>query len=134
MKSSIRDNDPVMFMENTLLYGERGEVPEEEYLIPLGVAEVKREGTDVSLIAHGRSALIALKAAEILEAEHKINAEVVDLRSIRPLDQDAFSIPCGRRIAPSWWMKTRPFAASLLKYPRSSWRTPSTSWMLRFAA
>ena len=56
MKSSIRDNDPVMFMENTLLYGERGEVPEEEYLIPLGVADVKREGTDVSLIAHGRSA------------------------------------------------------------------------------
>ena len=89
MKSSIRDNDPVMFMENTLLYGERGEVPEEEYLIPLGVADVKREGTDISLIAHGRSALIALKAAEILEAEHKINAEVLDLRSIRPLDQDA---------------------------------------------
>ncbi|HET7238589.1 MAG TPA: alpha-ketoacid dehydrogenase subunit beta, partial [Terrimicrobiaceae bacterium] len=88
MKSSIRDNDPVMFMENTLLYGERGEVPEEEYLIPLGLADVKREGSDVSLIAHGRSALIALKAAEILENEHKINAEVVDLRSIRPLDQD----------------------------------------------
>jgi pyruvate dehydrogenase E1 component beta subunit len=88
MKSSIRDNDPVMFMENTLLYGERGEVPEEEYLIPLGVADVKREGADVSLIGHGRSALIALKAAEILESEHKINAEVVDLRSIRPLDQD----------------------------------------------
>ena len=57
MKSSIRDNDPVMFMENTLLYGERGEVPEEEYLIPLGLADVKREGTDVSLIAHGRAAL-----------------------------------------------------------------------------
>jgi pyruvate dehydrogenase E1 component beta subunit len=89
MKTSIRDNDPVMFMENTLLYGERGEVPEEEYLIPLGVADVKREGSDVSLIGHGRSALIALKAAEILESEHKINAEVVDLRSIRPLDQDA---------------------------------------------
>ncbi|HEY5741973.1 MAG TPA: transketolase C-terminal domain-containing protein, partial [Terrimicrobiaceae bacterium] len=67
---------------------ERGEVPEEEYLIPLGLADVKREGTDVSLIAHGRSALIALKAAEILEADHKINAEVVDLRSIRPLDQE----------------------------------------------
>jgi pyruvate dehydrogenase E1 component beta subunit len=88
MKSSIRDNDPVMFMENTLLYGERGEVPEEEYLIPLGLADVKREGSDVSLIGHGRSALIALKAAQILESEHKINAEVVDLRSVRPLDQD----------------------------------------------
>ena len=89
MKSSIRDNDPVMFMENTLLYGEKGEVPEEEYLIPLGVADLKREGSDVSLIAHGRSALVALKAAEILAAEHNINAEVLDLRSIRPLDEEA---------------------------------------------
>ena len=89
MKSSIRDNDPVMFMENTLLYGEKGEVPAEEYLIPLGVADLKREGSDVSLIAHGRSALTALKAAEILSAEHNINADVLDLRSIRPLDEDA---------------------------------------------
>ena len=89
MKTSIRDNDPVMFMENTLLYGERSEVPEEEYLIPLGVADVKREGSDVSLMGHGRSALIALKAAEILSSEHNINAEVLDLRSIRPLDEEA---------------------------------------------
>jgi pyruvate dehydrogenase E1 component beta subunit len=88
MKTAIRDNDPVMFMENTLLYGEKGEVPEEEYLIPLGQADVKREGTDVSLIAHGRAVLTALKAAEILAAEHDINAEVVDLRSIRPLDEE----------------------------------------------
>jgi len=78
-----------MFMENTLLYGEKGEVPEEEYLIPLGVADCKREGTDVSLIAHGRAVLTALKAAEILAAEHDISAEVIDLRSIRPLDEDA---------------------------------------------
>src|SRR3954470_16177533 len=70
MKSAIRDNDPVFVMENTLLYGELGEVPEEEYLIPLGVADVKREGTDISLIAHGRAVLTALKAAEILEAQH----------------------------------------------------------------
>lgn len=89
MKSAIRDNDPVMFMENTLLYGEKGEVPEEEYLIPLGKADVKREGADISLIAHGRAALTALKAAELLAAEHNINAEVVDLRSIRPLDEEA---------------------------------------------
>ncbi len=89
MKSAIRDNDPVMFMENTLLYGEKGEVPEAEYLIPLGKADVKREGTDISLIAHGRAALTALKAAELLAAEHNINAEVVDLRSIRPLDEEA---------------------------------------------
>jgi len=88
MKTAIRDNDPVMFMENTLLYGESWEVPEEEYTIPLGVADVKREGTDVSLIAHGRAVITALKAAEILAAEHDIQAEVVDLRSIRPLDEE----------------------------------------------
>ena len=89
MKAAIRDNDPVMFMENTLLYGEKWEVPEEEYIIPLGKADIKREGTDVSLIAHGRAALTALKAAELLAAEHTISAEVVDLRTIRPLDEEA---------------------------------------------
>jgi pyruvate dehydrogenase E1 component beta subunit len=89
MKTAIRDNDPVMFLENTLLYGEQWEVPEEEYLIPLGVADVKRAGTDVSIIAHGRAVIASLKAAEILQAEHNISAEVVDLRSIRPLDEDA---------------------------------------------
>ena len=89
MKTAIRDNDPVMFMENTLLYGEKWEVPEEEYLIPLGKADVKREGTDITLIAHGRAALTALRAAEILAAEHNISAEVIDLRSIRPLDEEA---------------------------------------------
>ncbi len=88
MKTAIRDNDPVMFMENTLLYGDKYEVPEEEYLIPLGLADVKRAGSDVSLIAHGRAVLTALKAAEILAAEHDINCEVVDLRSIRPLDEE----------------------------------------------
>ena len=89
MKTAIRDNDPVMFMENTLLYGEKGEVPEEEYLIPLGKADIKRTGRDISLIAHGRAVLTALKAAELLSAEHDIDAEVIDLRSIRPLDEDA---------------------------------------------
>jgi len=89
MKTAIRDNDPVCVMENTLLYGESWEVPEGEYLIPLGVADTKREGTDVSLIAHGRAVITALKAAEILAAEHNIHAEVLDLRSIRPLDEEA---------------------------------------------
>ena len=87
MKSAIRDNDPVMFMENTLLYGEKWEVPEEEYLIPLGKADIKRVGTDITLIAHGRAALTACTAADILAAEHNISAEVIDLRSIRPLDE-----------------------------------------------
>lgn len=89
MKTAIRDNDPVCVMENTLLYGLESEVPEDEYLIPLGVADIKREGTDISLIAHGRSALVALEAAKQLADEHDISAEVVDLRSIRPLDEDA---------------------------------------------
>src|SRR6187399_2194627 len=89
MKTAIRDNDPVLFMESTLLYGEKGEVPEEEYLIPLGKADIKREGTDITLISHGRTVHTALKAAELLAAEHDINAEVLDLRSIRPLDEEA---------------------------------------------
>jgi len=89
MKTAIRDNDPVMFMENTLLYGEKQEVPEEEYLIPLGKADVKRAGSDITFIGHGRAALTALEAAEQLASEHGINAEVIDLRSIRPLDEEA---------------------------------------------
>jgi pyruvate dehydrogenase E1 component beta subunit len=87
MKSAIRDNDPVMVMESTLLYGEKWEVPEGEYLVPIGLADVKRSGSDVTLIAHGRAVITSLHAADILASEHNINAEVVDLRSIRPLDE-----------------------------------------------
>jgi pyruvate dehydrogenase E1 component beta subunit len=87
MKSAIRDNDPVMVMESTLLYGEKWEIPEAEYLVPIGLADVKRTGSDVTLIAHGRAVITSLHAAEILASEHNINAEVVDLRSIRPLDE-----------------------------------------------
>jgi pyruvate dehydrogenase E1 component beta subunit len=92
IKSAIRDNDPVFVMENTLLYGMTGPVPDQaagDHLVPLGVAEVKREGSDISLIAHGRSVIQSLEAAEILRRDHNISAEVLDLRSIRPLDQDA---------------------------------------------
>ncbi len=89
MKSAIRDNDPVYVMENTILYNEKWEVPEQEYLIPLGAADLKKEGSDLSLIAHGRATISALKAAEILQAEYDIAAEVLDLRSIRPLDEEA---------------------------------------------
>ncbi len=88
LKSAIRDNDPVMFLENTLLYGVKGEVPEDEYLIPLGQADVKREGTDLTIVTYGRCVLHSLEVAETLEKEHEISAEVVDLRSIRPLDID----------------------------------------------
>jgi pyruvate dehydrogenase E1 component beta subunit len=88
LKSAIRDNDPVMFMENTILYNEKGEVPAEEYLIPLGRADVKREGTDLTIVAHGRAVINSLKAAQLLEQEHDLSVEVVDLRSIRPLDEE----------------------------------------------
>lgn len=88
LKSAIRDNDPVMFLENTLLYGVKGEVPEEEYFIPLGQADVKREGTDLTIVTYGRCVLHSLEVAEIMENEHDISTEVVDLRSIRPLDID----------------------------------------------
>ncbi len=88
MKTAIRDNDPVYVMENTLLYGESGDVPDEEYTIPLGVADVKREGSDLSIIGHGRAVITALQAAEVLEKEHQLSVEVVDLRSVRPLDEE----------------------------------------------
>jgi pyruvate dehydrogenase E1 component beta subunit len=88
LKSAIRDNDPVMFLENTILYNDKSEVPADEYLSPLGLADVKRAGTDLTVIAHGRAVISALKAAQLLEAEHDINIEVVDLRSIRPLDSE----------------------------------------------
>jgi pyruvate dehydrogenase E1 component beta subunit len=95
IKSAIRDNDPVYFMESTVLYGEKCEVPSNdeledgELVIPLGKAKVKREGADISLIAHGRAAVTSLEAAQILEEKHDIHAEVLDLRSIRPLDEQA---------------------------------------------
>jgi pyruvate dehydrogenase E1 component beta subunit len=75
-------------MENTILYNDKGEVPDEDYIVPLGVADVKREGTDLTIVAHGRAVITSLKAAEILEKEHGVSVEVVDLRSIRPLDEE----------------------------------------------
>ncbi len=85
LKSSIRDNNPVMFIEAQLLYGIKGTVPEEEYLIPLGVADVKREGSDITLVAWGPAVPDALEAAKLLE-ESGFSAEVVDLRCLIPLD------------------------------------------------
>src|ERR1700709_662750 len=85
MKSAIRDNDPVCFMECEVAYGEKGEVPEEEYLIPIGKADVKRQGTDVTIVSYNKMVKVALGAAAELEKEG-ISVEVVDLRTIRPLD------------------------------------------------
>jgi pyruvate dehydrogenase E1 component beta subunit len=85
LKSAIRDDDPVIFMESEQMYGDKGEVPEGEYTLPIGVADVKRSGKDVTLVSFGKILKEALKAAEIL-AEENIDCEVIDLRTIRPLD------------------------------------------------
>lgn len=85
LKSAIRDDNPVLFLEHKLLYGVKGPVPEEEYLVPLGKAEVRREGQDVTIVATGAMVSKALRAAVRLE-EEGIDAEVVDLRTVRPLD------------------------------------------------
>jgi pyruvate dehydrogenase E1 component beta subunit len=85
LKSAIRDEDPVMFMESEVMYGDKGEVPEEEYLIPIGKADVKKQGTDVTIVSFNKMMKVALGAAAELEKEN-ISAEVIDLRTIRPLD------------------------------------------------
>ncbi len=85
LKAAIRDEDPVIFMESEVMYGEKGDVPVEEYIIPIGKAEVKKEGKDVTIVSWNKFMKIALGAAAELEKEG-ISAEVIDLRTIRPLD------------------------------------------------
>jgi pyruvate/2-oxoglutarate/acetoin dehydrogenase E1 component len=87
LKAAIRDDNPVMFIEHKMLYKEKGPVPEEDYVIPLGVADVKRAGKDITIVTYSRMVYRALEAAEIL-AKDGIDVEVVDLRSIKPLDID----------------------------------------------
>ncbi|MFY8138145.1 MAG: alpha-ketoacid dehydrogenase subunit beta, partial [Flavobacteriales bacterium] len=85
LKAAIRDNDPVVFMESEKMYGDKGMVPDGEYIIPIGVADIKREGTDVTIVSFGKIMKTALAGAEELSKEG-ISAEVIDLRTIRPLD------------------------------------------------
>lgn len=85
LKSAIRDDDPVIFMESELMYGDKGEVPEEEYLLPLGQAHIARAGSDVTLVSFGKMLKVALSAAEEL-AKDDISAEVINLRTVRPID------------------------------------------------
>ena len=87
LKSAIRDTNPVIFIEHEAIYATKGEVPDGEHLIPIGKADVKREGSDVTIIAHLRMVRVALEAAKRLEAEHGISAEVIDPRTLRPLDK-----------------------------------------------
>ena len=88
LKASIRDNDPVVFLEGEMLYNLKGEVPEDDYVVPIGVADIKREGTDVTIVCHSKTVSVALKAADRMGDELGIAAEVIDLRTIRPLDVD----------------------------------------------
>jgi len=88
LKASIRDDDPVIFMESEVMYGDKGEVPEEEYLIPLGQAHIVREGNDVTLVTFGKILKVALEAANEA-AKNDISVEVIDLRTVRPIDYEA---------------------------------------------
>lgn len=87
LKSAIRDDDPVIFMESEQMYGDKGEVPEGEYTIPIGVADVKREGKDVTIVSFGKIIKEALSAADAL-AKEGIDCEVIDLRTVRPMDHE----------------------------------------------
>jgi pyruvate dehydrogenase E1 component beta subunit len=89
LKSAIRDENPVVFMESEMLYGAKGEVEEEEFLIPIGQADLKRDGTDITLVSWNKAVLTCLAAAEELQSKHGISAQVLDLRTIRPLDEKA---------------------------------------------
>ena len=90
LKSAIRDDNPVVFLEGEMLYNTKGEVPEGEHIVPLGVADLKREGDHCSVITHGKMALVAMKVADDL-AKEGINIDVVDLRTVRPMDVEAIA-------------------------------------------
>jgi pyruvate dehydrogenase E1 component beta subunit len=85
LKAAIRDEDPVVFLESEKMYGDKGEVPEGEYIIPIGVADIKRKGSDVTIVSFGKIIKVAYEAAEIL-AKENIHVEIIDLRTIRPID------------------------------------------------
>ncbi|MFT4831215.1 MAG: pyruvate dehydrogenase E1 component beta subunit [Psychroserpens sp.] len=87
LKAAIRDDDPVIFMESEQMYGDKGQAPDGEYIIPLGVAEIKREGKDVTIVSFGKIIKEAYKAADELEKEG-ISCEIIDLRTVRPMDHD----------------------------------------------
>lgn len=87
LKSSIRDNNPTIFIESEVLYGSKGEVPEQEFTIPIGLGEIKRKGTDITLVTWSRALVFAEEAAALLEKEG-ISVEIVDIRSLRPLDEN----------------------------------------------
>jgi len=88
MRTSVRDNNPVIFLENLALYNVKGEAPGDDYMIPIGQAKVTKEGADLTVISYSRMSAVALDVARRLEEENKLSIEVVDLRSLRPLDHE----------------------------------------------
>lgn len=88
LKAAIRDNDPVVFLESEKMYGDKGEIPEGEYIVPIGVADIKRKGSDVTIVSFGKIIKVAHEAAEILQKEG-ISCEILDLRTLRPIDFQA---------------------------------------------
>ncbi|MBN09767.1 MAG: pyruvate dehydrogenase complex E1 component subunit beta [Flavobacteriaceae bacterium] len=88
LKAAIRDNDPIIFMESEQMYGDKGEVPEGEYILPIGVADIKRKGSDVTIVSYGKIIKEAIKAGELLYKDG-IDVEIIDLRTIRPMDHEA---------------------------------------------
>ena len=88
LKAAIRDDDPVIFMESEQMYGDKGEVPEDEYILPIGVADIKRKGSDVTIVSFGKIIKEAYKAADVL-AQEGIECEIIDLRTVRPMDHEA---------------------------------------------
>jgi pyruvate dehydrogenase E1 component beta subunit len=87
LKSAIRSDDPVIFLEAEKMLNDRGEVPEGDYTVPIGVADIKRPGTHVTIVTYSQTVKLCMKAAEQLEAEDGISVEVIDLRTLRPLDE-----------------------------------------------
>jgi pyruvate dehydrogenase E1 component beta subunit len=88
MRTSVRDNNPVIFLESLALYNIKGEAPADDYAVPIGQAKVTKEGTDLTVISYSRMAAVALDVARRLEQENQLSIEVVDLRSLRPLDRE----------------------------------------------
>jgi len=116
LKASIRDDNPVMFIEHKMLYGTKGPVPAEDYVIPLGVADVKRKGTDVTLVAYSRALLRALEAAEKLATEG-VSVEVIDPRTLKPLDLDTIVASVkktGRAVVVTEGYRTNGFTSELV--------------------
>lgn len=133
LKASIRDNDPVLFMESERMYGDKGEVPDGEYLLPIGKADIKRKGKDVTIVSFGKMMKVALQAAEEL-AKEGVEAEVIDLRTIRPMDHETIinSVKKTNRIV--WWMRTGRWAVWPARSRSAYKKMPSTTLMLPYFA